>query len=38
MLGFAALFTSLSRLSKYAREKPFPQPFPGICSLFFIQF
>jgi hypothetical protein len=25
MLGFAALFTSLSRLSKYAAEKPFPQ-------------
>jgi len=25
MLGFAALFTSFSRLSKYAGEKPFPQ-------------
>jgi hypothetical protein len=25
MLGFAPLFTSLSRLSKYAGERPFPQ-------------
>jgi hypothetical protein len=26
MLGFAALFTSLNKLSKYVGEKPFPQP------------
>jgi hypothetical protein len=31
MLGFAALFASLSRLSKYAAEKPFPQQNWQLC-------